>query len=281
MRIDFERAGKAGGKPLKAARYFPRQPHEDSVLVTVNEAYIRAAFEGSVADHVAHWHRRGFRPGHAPRSLLPEEAVNKIREFVCAQLASYVVEQIGPKLDPPPFLPPATVHGEWVGEGDFLVKLWYCVAPHTPDPMQMFDLEISLEDDPLKMAYGMSGNSPEGGNVVPPHLKSEFPQGTRYSLRSPLPVGERQLAVPAPIPNVGAELVSARPNVPGQEEIATSGFLERLGTGLAMTGAQAAGHGPALSLPNGSPPESVNPAPAQTGTMAADPLSGPTIPPAR
>ncbi|MGH8104612.1 MAG: hypothetical protein ACREJQ_08840, partial [bacterium] len=36
MRIDFERAGKAAVKPLKAARYAERQPHEDAIVRTAN-----------------------------------------------------------------------------------------------------------------------------------------------------------------------------------------------------------------------------------------------------
>ncbi|MGH8102938.1 MAG: trigger factor [bacterium] len=224
MRIDFERAGKAGVKAVKRARYFPRQPHEDSVLVTVNEAYIRAAFEDSVTDYVSNWRRRGFRPGHAPRNLLPDETVSEIREFVCAQLATYAVEQIRPKLDPQPFLSPTTIHGQWLGEGDFLVKIWYRVAPHIPDPMQMFDLEIRLEDDPLKMAYAMSGTEESG-----------------------------------------------------RQEIAASGSLERLGTGLAMTGAQTARP---LDLTRGDEQDRNIPA-VGLPAMTADPLSGPALPPPR
>ncbi|MGH8103045.1 MAG: trigger factor [bacterium] len=183
MRVDFERAGSEGIKPLKSARYAERQPHEGSVFLTIRAEYITPLYEDSLSDHLTNWRQRGFRPGKIPKPWIPKSQ-EEVRGFVCHRVTLQAFELLQPRLDPKPMIPPKFVWAVWTPGEDFIVKARYTIHPHIPDPMQMFDLEIPLQDDPLELAKSMSAapaTTPSieraalPGPVLPPSIAAIVP----------------------------------------------------------------------------------------------------------
>ena len=200
MRVRFDLEAIRDTKPLKSARYQEHQPHEDSVFFTVPAEYITPIYHDSLRDHLTTWRRRGFRVGKIPKSWLPK-AHEDVRESVCRRVASRVFNDLQPRLDPQPMIPPQFFWTAWTLGEDLFIKARYFVHPHTPDPMQMFNLEIPLEDDPLKLAMAMNKPDPSTtSGAAPSQPELALPPNILPVSPAPLPLPAAIISkVPAPI----------------------------------------------------------------------------------
>lgn len=76
MRVNLLIAEKAGVRALERARYFPRQPLQDSILLRVNCRFVAPACEGTPSGAVRNWDWKALQEGrihsawlHAFRAL--------------------------------------------------------------------------------------------------------------------------------------------------------------------------------------------------------------------
>jgi hypothetical protein len=149
VRVDFSLVTARDVKALKSARYLQRQPHEDAVLLTVPNEFVEPLYDDALDDHLKNWQRKGFRKGRIPRSWVPK-AKEDVREFVCSSVARFAFDGLQKRLNPPPMIPPKFLWSAWRPGDDLIVKGTYMITPRIPDPMEMFQSEIPVDDEVLR-----------------------------------------------------------------------------------------------------------------------------------
>jgi len=168
---------------LLKAEYIKREPHEDSIQVTVKAEHILPIYQRSLKERIKNFHQKGFRKGHPPKAWLPKLS-EEVKENVKQAVAMNVLQQIQHLLDPPPSMAPTYSYEPWEPGENFTFTATYLTPVKFLDPLAPKELPID-EDILPPIATPKTDRSQKQSPTIPPTEKESSKRDDKRL--SPLP----------------------------------------------------------------------------------------------